>query len=179
MRGAWVVCAPPDFAPPVLPIVSLYDTLYDRAVRQGVADPPASPTFANDVYPLLEAAFNVKQVYADPLMGKQFHGFVLSANMPKKQREAIFDRIRVPAALRNAKTRPGTPQGNMPRLRDGGGTAILLMAFKTKGSPSPLRSIWSSKNGRREASVKREGLGLRPSSISLQRAWIVRRSQSA
>ena len=162
VRGAWVVCAPPDFAPPVLPIVSLYDTLYDRAVRQGVADPPASPTFANDVYPLLEAAFNVKQVYADPLMGKQFHGFVLSANMPKKQREAIFDRIRVPAALRNAKTRPGTPQGNMPRLRDGG-DSYSLNGLQDEGfTVTPTQYLvlekWS------KGSLSKKG-GIRPTAL--------------
>ena len=98
--------------------------------------------------------------------------------MPKKQREAIFDRIRVPAALRNAKTRPGTPQGNMPRLRDGG-DSYSLNGLQDEGFTVTPTQYLVLENGRREASVKREGLGLRPSSISLQRAWIVRRSQSA
>ena len=42
--GAWVLCAPPDFAPQVYNTVTMYDLLYDVAVRQ-LPIPPASGVY--------------------------------------------------------------------------------------------------------------------------------------
>jgi hypothetical protein len=49
-EGAWVVVGPPDFAPDVTPIVTLYDIMADRL---GIAVPPAI-SFVDDVLPILE-----------------------------------------------------------------------------------------------------------------------------
>jgi hypothetical protein len=48
-EGAWVVIGPPDFAPDVAPIVSLYDIMMDRL---NIALPPAI-SFVQDVLPIL------------------------------------------------------------------------------------------------------------------------------
>lgn len=50
--GAWVVIGPPDFAPDVTPIVTLYDIMADRV---GIGVPPAI-SFIQDVLPLLQRA---------------------------------------------------------------------------------------------------------------------------
>ena len=118
VRGAWVVCAPPNFAPPIQSVVSLYDMLYDRAVRSGVTKAPSRPSYAYDIYPLLAAALEVKNLYTDPFSSENYHRFTLSGSMPKNQRQDIFRRLRVPPTLRDPSNRPGSSNGNMPRLRD-------------------------------------------------------------
>jgi hypothetical protein len=90
-QGAWLLVGPPDFAPPIPQVVSLYDVLFDLAGRKlsirtdesvyqtgelarlsGLAAffrPGATPTytvdFDTDVAPILRAAFGVTSVF-DP-----------------------------------------------------------------------------------------------------------------
>lgn len=50
--GAWVLVGPPDFAPDIAPIVSLYDVMFDAMVGAGrLARPQTS--FVDDILPLL------------------------------------------------------------------------------------------------------------------------------
>ena len=55
--SAWVLVAPPDFAPPIENVVTLYDVVYDQAAA--LADPSLAVTetstvsFTKDIYPLL------------------------------------------------------------------------------------------------------------------------------
>jgi L-Lysine epsilon oxidase N-terminal/L-lysine epsilon oxidase C-terminal domain len=51
--GAWVVVAPPDYAPGVQGIVTGYDLLFDVATQIDPSLLPARPTFSQHVYPLL------------------------------------------------------------------------------------------------------------------------------
>jgi hypothetical protein len=51
---AWVLTAPPNYAPDLLGVRTLYDLLYDLYVRQGWLAPPARVSFRHDVYPLLQ-----------------------------------------------------------------------------------------------------------------------------
>ena len=57
--SAWVITAPPDFAPGIKNLIALYDALYDVAVRRGVltapTDPPHRPSFAQHIQPILSA----------------------------------------------------------------------------------------------------------------------------
>jgi len=97
--GAWVVVGPPDFAPAIRNLVTLYDALWDLAVRfpetalPGYAEgTPAltalkkqrldwrgagacfadyRPSFTSDIAPLLERAFNITFVHRPP--GNPFH----------------------------------------------------------------------------------------------------------
>ena len=49
-RSAWVVVAPPDYAHPVMNMVTLTDVVRDLSDPAG---PPANPSFTWDVYPIL------------------------------------------------------------------------------------------------------------------------------
>ena len=61
---AWVIVAPPKFAPPLESIITLYDVLLQVAVdRLGLA-PHAKPSFTADIYPLLRRAKRMKWVTA-------------------------------------------------------------------------------------------------------------------
>ena len=51
---AWVVVAPPDFAPPVGPIVSLYDIAFQAAIYKGALQPEVRPSFARHIKPMIE-----------------------------------------------------------------------------------------------------------------------------
>jgi hypothetical protein len=51
---AWVVTAPPNYAPDLIAIRTLYDLLVDLYVENHWMEVPETPSFANDVYPILQ-----------------------------------------------------------------------------------------------------------------------------
>lgn len=53
VEGAWVVCGPPNYAPDLISVQTLYDVIFD-ALNGLYIKPAAKPSFANDIYPLLE-----------------------------------------------------------------------------------------------------------------------------
>lgn len=53
VESAWVVSAPPNYAPQIKGERSLYDLLYDLYVQAGWLPAPATISFVNDVYPIL------------------------------------------------------------------------------------------------------------------------------
>src|SRR6516162_5916737 len=54
--GAWVICPLPRFAPPIFHIIRLYDALLQVAVDRLGYPVPSTPSFTNDVYPILQRA---------------------------------------------------------------------------------------------------------------------------
>jgi L-Lysine epsilon oxidase N-terminal/L-lysine epsilon oxidase C-terminal domain len=108
---AWVICPPPDFAPPVDSITTLYDTLFQVAVDKGWFSIPATPSFTNDVFPILDRVLRLSNVSS--LAGSGHFSFT-SAYPPAGQaaRQAIFDRVRDP------NNPNGAAAATMPRLFD-------------------------------------------------------------
>lgn len=53
VEGAWVVVAPPDYAPGVLSWRTMYDLMSDVFVRAGWMTMPDTPSFARDMLPIL------------------------------------------------------------------------------------------------------------------------------
>jgi hypothetical protein len=60
---AWVVTAPPDFAPAVRGVVTLYDRMLQAAITAGLAAAPGKPSFTRDILPLLERARGLRWVH--------------------------------------------------------------------------------------------------------------------
>ena len=58
VKPAWVAIAPPDFAPDVTSVVTLFDVAVDVALRNGMGDVPGAPasppSFTADIAPLFE-----------------------------------------------------------------------------------------------------------------------------
>jgi len=54
VESAWVVTAPPNYAPQVKSERTMYDLLYDLYLQAGWLQAPAAISFANDVYPNLQ-----------------------------------------------------------------------------------------------------------------------------
>jgi len=81
IRNAWVVTAPPDYAPDLSNVVTLYDTMFDVAVRglpyharkvesvvfeaHGIVDVKRrkKPVFGQDIQPLFHRAKEIQWVY--------------------------------------------------------------------------------------------------------------------
>jgi len=51
---AWVVVAPPNYAPDLVTVRTLYDLVYDVNVRAGTLPSPERVSFMRDVYPILQ-----------------------------------------------------------------------------------------------------------------------------
>lgn len=60
--GAWVLVGPPKFAPQLDNVITLYDTIFQMGVSQGWLAAPATPSYTNDIYPILERAREEKWV---------------------------------------------------------------------------------------------------------------------
>jgi hypothetical protein len=70
--SAWVVVAPPKYAPGIEPIVTLYDVMREVALDQGWIKDPPDVTFYRDIYPTLRRAAETSWVNREARRG---HGF--------------------------------------------------------------------------------------------------------
>lgn len=61
-EGAWVVVAPPDFAPAVHSVVSLYDIAYQAGIEKGALTPAAVPSFTQHIRPMIERTADLRWV---------------------------------------------------------------------------------------------------------------------
>lgn len=64
--GAWVVFAPPDFAPGILGLTTMYDVALDAAVTRGWVRMPTRPSFRRHVLPILQRATALRFVNQFP-----------------------------------------------------------------------------------------------------------------
>lgn len=53
VEPAWVIVAPPNYAPQLKSVRTMYDLLVDAYVTAGSLPPPGRPSFTNDVLPIL------------------------------------------------------------------------------------------------------------------------------
>jgi hypothetical protein len=131
--SAWVLVAPPDFAPPVENVVTLYDVVYDQAAkfadRSLAVTDTSKVSFTKDIYPLLRRVSMLRWVSGVAAEKTMAHGensrndFVahvklLSSN--KKDADVVQARSRIFNALRNPKTGVGI----MPKLPDATNTNV-------------------------------------------------------
>jgi hypothetical protein len=95
---AWVICAPPKFAPHQDSTTTLYDRVLQAMVDAGLATAPTSSTYTKDIYPILQRARDIQWVY-----DTNAHAWADPVTAPA-MRTAIFDRLR--------------PSGDMPLLNN-------------------------------------------------------------
>jgi hypothetical protein len=110
---AWVICAPPDFAPSVGNIVRLLDVMDQVAIEAGWLPRP-SVSFVRDVLPILQRATEYLWVNGAALrghgkgMGNFLDPAILakladSSDAAKPLRQSVFARIRKPAGASAAE----------------------------------------------------------------------------
>ena len=137
---AWLIVAPPDFAPPIENIVTMRDVLFDLAVRQFGAAPQLfdnatgqfkatyEPSFTAEVYPILRRAAGHAWVLGEAA-GHHKWNYTALARKPftptpgTLSPTAIFLRIRRPEDWRNP-----FDDGRMPKQHgdEGEGTSLTL-----------------------------------------------------
>ncbi|HEX8112196.1 MAG TPA: LodA/GoxA family CTQ-dependent oxidase, partial [Kofleriaceae bacterium] len=120
-HGAWVICPPPRYAPTTYSITTLYDTLRQLALDHGQLPPLGPPSFAADVYPILQRALDMRYVTAFAF-GAGDHDSLTAFIPPGGPGDTLANRQMVYQKLR--------PSGDMPLLFDGGGTTSQLRAFQ-------------------------------------------------
>jgi L-lysine epsilon oxidase-like protein len=132
---AWIVVGPPDFAPPIDNIVTMYDAIYDVGLRSLGYDPSIydvagskfldgfAPSFESDIYPILRRAFMYRWVYNEdtpnpPTFHATLNNLVALSTPPSGgndpnagKRNAIFRRLRAPT-----QTTDQFDSGKMPKV---------------------------------------------------------------
>jgi hypothetical protein len=121
VNGAWVICPPPRYAPTTYSVTSLYDTLRQLAITKGQLPVPGLPSFANDIYPILKRALDMRFVSAFAF-GAGDHDTLAVFAPPGGLGDTLANRQSVFNKLR--------PGGDMPLLFDGGGTTSQLRDFQ-------------------------------------------------
>ena len=139
---AWVLVAPPDFAPHLENVVTLYDVVYGRAAR--LADPSLAVTatsrvsFTRDIYPLLRRVSMLRWVSGVAADKRLAHGengpndFVGQvALLSKNTMDASQPRHRIFNALRNPKDRSGNDaQGTGREEKNVRGPSVTETQYK-------------------------------------------------
>ena len=123
-RAARVIVAPPDFAPGVVNLVTLYDVAFQAAVERGWRKVPAKPSFTRDVQPILRRAVGYQWVLQ---LGREGHASGMGMGDFASQWAALADPSPDHAFLREGVLGtlrdPATPVGDsdfglMPRLHN-------------------------------------------------------------
>lgn len=61
---AWVICAPPDYAPMQKSVRTMWDLMRDVAITAGMLHRPIRPSFTHDILPIFERMTNLQWVNA-------------------------------------------------------------------------------------------------------------------
>ncbi len=95
--AAWIIVAPPKFAPAFESITTLYDVLLEVAVERLGLALPTKPSFTKDVYPILNRVIQMKWV--SQLVGSAHATLadVIPPPGPPDVRAAIFQRLKNPS----------------------------------------------------------------------------------
>jgi hypothetical protein len=120
--GAWVICPPTDFAPAVDSVISLYDTMRQVAIHAGMLPAPGTPSFVQDIYPILLRALGARRVAALAFAVGEHN--TISMVIPPgpgqdAQRQTIFNKLKNPSG----------GGGNMPLLA-GAAISTTLKPFQ-------------------------------------------------
>ena len=129
VESAWVVTAPPNYGPQLKAVRTLYDLLHDLYIQAGWMPEPGTPSFTDDIYPILHRLTDhqwVNQGFAGQFGGGAPYNFAdpsliarLSAKAPADQfdpnaefRRQIFNAFRPPIPVSNTPTPPTPGAGN-------------------------------------------------------------------
>jgi hypothetical protein len=116
--SSWVLCGPPRFAPQIVNLVTLFDTLYDIFTRNfglvpelfsnGQFQPDYRPSFVSDIRPILIRPNLYRYVAAISAFGRSQHS-TIPTDTPQLFAQAVLTVIRDPI-----DTNAGS--GSMPKI---------------------------------------------------------------
>lgn len=95
-EGAWVIAGPPDFAPQIVPVVTLYDVMVDTLIRASRYPHYSEVSFAHDVLPILKNAASLRFVnrmatwteLADAIVDENM---LADPAAPQQSRQDVYD----------------------------------------------------------------------------------------
>jgi hypothetical protein len=97
---SWVAVGPPDFAPGINSIVTLYDVAFQAACEKGALKPEATPSFRRHITPLIERAAGLAWVnnYArwKDLLSPDWNALANTADASKQLRTNVAKRLKNP-----------------------------------------------------------------------------------
>lgn len=105
---AWVLCVPPKYVPEMHPLITLYDSLYNKHWLNGSLRGEEKPLFYKDIYPILKRAENITHLHE--MSGNHFSiGALLDPNAAANDKKALFGRLR-------KRDGSGSVRANMPKV---------------------------------------------------------------
>lgn len=163
---AWVIGAPPDYAPGIENMVTLYDVLLDLAIQRNLVQPPNPIVFSHHVMPILKRAMGYQWVNEAARLGydaasgghsdggigdfaSKFAQLGDPAAAGNQPRVNIFKLLRDP----DGPAQPGINRGGMPRLNDDQNSGNVFALTRTIYRAMKL---WSQGQFVREAALPAE-----------------------
>lgn len=134
--GAWVLVAPPKFAPGLQSITTLYDRIFEMAAEQNWVSGPATPSYTHDVYPILQRARDIRWVY--PAMGEN------GGTNPHDWADPVYDTTAAANIFSNLANPNGGGSGDMPKLNaEGGHLTKTQYAVMSAWSTGAITQDWA------------------------------------
>ncbi|MGB0386812.1 MAG: LodA/GoxA family CTQ-dependent oxidase [Ardenticatenaceae bacterium] len=105
---AWVFTAPPDYAPDIAPLITMYDVIRGVSIKQGWIEEPLEPSFTDDIYPILHRLGQMQWVShaasllygwgsETNLLDPELIADLANKDSQSGKREQIFNLLRSPA----------------------------------------------------------------------------------
>ena len=149
---SWVIVGPPDYAPGIGNIITMFDVLVDLAIQRNVISAPQQVVFSRHIRPILERAMGYQWVNSAARLGypetasgghapdglgdfNLIMGTLGNPASPNAGRVRVFKLLRDPAAAANLPNRSG-----MPRLNDDRNSGDVLPLTPTMYN---AMRIWS------------------------------------
>jgi hypothetical protein len=122
--GAWVITAPPKFAPHQDSPTTLWDRVFEAMVGANLASAPTTTSYTDDVYPILQRGRDIKWV-----VNTSAHGWS-DPVIAQADRNAIFNRLR--------------PNSNMPSINGSDpGLTTLQFAHMERWNNNNFANDWA------------------------------------
>jgi len=109
--SAWVIIAPPDYAPNIKGVVTLYDIMENVAIEKGQWQPVPIPSFVNHILPIIDRFKNLTWVsdYADYSINYDNAVLADTSLTNKEIRKEIYDKVLGIETLLEGHTQSGHP----------------------------------------------------------------------
>jgi hypothetical protein len=145
-EAAWVIVAPPKYAPTLQSVVTLYDVLYQLALDKGLLKskrqarelgPRSTPSFMKDIYPILRRAYEMRWVFARAEVGHEdeFDLTRSSAKHFEKLSEKAAHIVRQFREPSDDPRKPGSGLGKMPYV-----WSDLYLMDDSSNDPHPVNA---------------------------------------
>lgn len=106
---SWVIVSPPDFAPQVKGVVTLYDVMFQVAVDSGLLTENANPSFTLDILPIIQRFKALHWVNEDPTFTSVTQTDAQLAGLNQTDRGDVRDNILLIGTVLLSRQSPDVP----------------------------------------------------------------------